>query len=423
MSVDEKYRPILEVLAKANGREGLDLGLLADEIRKELGADDTFGKFMELVKSLRDIIPNEKQRYNAAIKALSTTAGVSRDDILQSSEERLEELDSIEKEGMFALSGLRDELSAMDSRSKAVKSEVAKLREKISELEHEDEMLLSGMAALEHEVKRIDDSVRKVFRDAGDEIVGIKRKIEQFSAEEVNSEPEPALKKSGEIGPKNAREDFEIEPKVASAEKEAASDPLTPPDPIEGDKDDYENGCIETEEISEAPDMKKECRVCGELMHFLAEEEKWKCYNCGRAESRENATTAELVEEETGVVDTPLPEEKELSKECPMCGGRMNLHGDQGIWMCYSCGHEELGTGAARKTPKSEAVPEIPEDKSIPVARPAASHKSVHVATAPSGKRRSARKKTCPVCHKQMNMHEEERTWKCPSCDYQRREF
>ncbi|HEX9137931.1 MAG TPA: hypothetical protein VF905_13445, partial [Nitrospirota bacterium] len=68
-----------ELFATSTGGEELSdkIQRLRDEIKKIIGSEDTiFGKFRGLVESFRDIIPEERQRYNVAIKALSTTAKI-----------------------------------------------------------------------------------------------------------------------------------------------------------------------------------------------------------------------------------------------------------------------------------------------------------------------------------------------------------
>ena len=122
MGNDEKYNIYLDLLAKAKGKEGLDVVLLHYEIKKEIDSGDkTFGKFLELVASFQEIIPNEKQRYNAAIKALSAIWGLNRQNVLESTGNQLTELKNIEKVVLSALTGLNDEVRDMDSRSAEIR--------------------------------------------------------------------------------------------------------------------------------------------------------------------------------------------------------------------------------------------------------------------------------------------------------------
>src|SRR6266496_248153 len=82
-----------ELFVKSEGGEELSSKIhrLRDEIKKVIENEDTiFGKFRELVASFEEIIPEEKQRYNAAVKALSTTSKLSRQDIVKAVINQLE---------------------------------------------------------------------------------------------------------------------------------------------------------------------------------------------------------------------------------------------------------------------------------------------------------------------------------------------
>ncbi len=346
MDSAEKYGEIFNLLAKAKGEDGLDTIRLHDEIKKEIEAGKrTFGMFLEVVESLQDIIPKEKQRYNAAARALSKTTGESRQDLLESTDRQLEELKNVEEAVSSALYCLSDELKEMDSRLQKTKDELAKLREKVAELEKEEQEILDDIAAREGENKVVERTVRKVFRDIGAEIAGVRKKIEEFTCENVSPQP------------------------------------VTPPGPIESGKVEEEG--IETEEH-------------------------------------------------------PAPQETKWTKKCPFCGGQMNFHTSESIWKCYTCGNEEsekdaAGVNASAAVLKPAAIAEpvtVPESQvaeavatpeqmltavAEPPAAPSKSSSSVN--------RSSPRKKTCPVCHKQMTLYEDENTWKCPFCNYQRREF
>ncbi len=258
-----------DLLARAKEREGLDLVLLRDEIRKKIEAGDkTLEKFLELVESFREVLPKEKQRYNVAIRALYTTSRISRQGILESTDNQLEELRKREEEALSALTGFRDELNDMDSRLRETKSELAKLREKIADLEKEEQEILGVMAARERERKVVEEAVRKVFTDIAAEISGIKKKIEEFTGEKVSPQP------------------------------------IAPPDFIESDKHEKEEG--------------------------------------GAEEAGKIGETPAGAEEEVIIEATYGTQETEWLKKCPMCGGQINFLVNEAKWMCYSCGHEEV---------------------------------------------------------------------------------
>lgn len=393
MSIDEKYNVISDLLAKAK-EEGLDSARLHAEIRKGIQAGNkTFGTFLDLVESLQDIIPKEKQRYNAAIKALSKTSGLSRQNIIESTDSRLEELKKVEEAAFSALTGFSDELNAMATRSKTIRSELTELRKQIAALEKEEQEILGSIAGREKERKAVEQAVKNVFTDVEAEIAEIKEKIVQYAADVVSARPIP---------PPAASEIY------ASAPAE------------EG---------VETVESAPAEEGV-------ETVESAAAEEG--------IETMESAPAEESVK----TLEAPAPQETKWLKKCPLCGGQMNFHINESLWMCYTCGNEELETGAAagagnvNNASKAPSPPE-PEPAMEPSAvaspAPAAYYGTVPELTSAaefvppskptpgafetSGKRPSPRKKPCPVCRKQMNMDEKTNTWKCPSCNYQRREL
>lgn len=126
----------------------------------------------------------------------------------------------------------------------------------------------------------------------------------------------------------------------------------------------------------------------------------------------------------------------------------MNFHINESLWMCYTCGNEELEKGSAAGAGKVDSAPKAvfppepgpaTEPAAIAEPTPPAYYGTVPELTSAadfvppskptpgafetSGRRPSPLKKACPVCRKQMKMDEKTNTWKCPSCNYQRRDF
>ncbi|MDH4230756.1 MAG: hypothetical protein OEW04_01855 [Nitrospirota bacterium] len=346
MGTEEKYKGkgfLAELLAKAKESNKLDIDRLRDELRKEIEAEDKlFGKFRGLVESFQDIISEEKQRYNAAIKALSKTSGVSRQNVLEAADNQLEEIKMLEQGIMSTLPDFRKDLKAMESKSKDIKSEIARLREKIGQLQKEEQEILDGMAAGEREMIAVEEAVGKLFKDIGSEITGIRKKIEEFTAEKAPPQPITPLQ------------------------------PVTPPDVAESPKREEEKGGVEEE---------------GKIEWISA------------------------------------LEVTEAAKKCSMCGGHMDFHIQYGMWMCYACGHEETANDDAEGPSEPAAAAEpapVAEQKPTPVSsQPFA----VPSTASPSGKRQFSRKKPCPVCRKQMDWNDDDKTWRCLYCNYERRVF
>jgi ribosomal protein L37AE/L43A len=357
MSAEEKNRNEIlsriaaDLFVKSKGGEELSSKIrrLRGEIIKVIESEDTiFGKFRELVASFEEIIPEEKQRYNAAIKALSTTSKLSRQEIVKAVNNQLKELKILEKVLMPAHTGWRDELKVLETKSREMRDEIANLREKIGRLESEEEGILTAMAAREKEMGLVEKAVGELFTDIGEEITYIKNKVEEYTAER------------------------------------AVVQPIEPRDSI----------------ISDIPGEKKE----------------------GGQQSIE-------------IQGSSAPQDTEWEKKCPMCGGRMNFHSNDKMWMCYVCAYEEFEKdevqgkseekGERTSTPKptqaSEPIsdpsppPDVPLEPLFPDEFPKSKKGS-----SPSNDQPSTKTKACPVCRKKMHWYPKENAWRCPSCQYER---
>ena len=199
MGAEEKNRNeilsriVADLFAKSKGSEELssEIHRLRDEIKKVIESENTiFGKFRALVESFREIIPEENQRYNAAIKALSTTSNLSRQEIVKAVNNQLEELKILEKVLMPAVR--QDELKIMEAKAREMREEISKLREIIGRLESEEKEILNGMAAREKGMELISKAVGELFTDIAAEITYINKKVQEVTAESAASQPIPA---------------------------------------------------------------------------------------------------------------------------------------------------------------------------------------------------------------------------------------
>jgi ribosomal protein L37AE/L43A len=329
---------VADLFDKSKGGEELasKINRLREEIKKVIEGEGTiFGKFRELMESFREIIPEERQRYNAAIKALSTTAKLSKDEIVKAVNNQLEELKIVEKGLIPALPGWRDELKAMEARSQEMKGEIAKLREKIAQLESEEKGVLNSMSAREKEVELVEKAMRDLFTDIGAEITYIKKKVEEFTAETVVAPPIP-LKDSTKTA-------IPSEEKGGGEQKREISEPSAPPD----------------------TGLQKKCPMCGGRMDFYLNAGIWQCYSCAYELKKdevqgESEETSELTNEPE---PTPASEQiypsspnekqqpiKEASqynsqpstkkKTCPVCHKKMQWYEMDKAWRCPYCDYE-----------------------------------------------------------------------------------
>jgi hypothetical protein len=308
-------RIVADISDKSKGGEELATGIhrLRDEIKKTIENEDSiFGKFRGLLESLRDIIPDERQRYNAAIKALSTTSKLGRQEIVKAVNDQFEELRDLDKGLSPALAGWRGGLALMESKAKELRDETKKLREKIAQLESEEQGIRKGMAAREKEMALVEKAMKELFTGIGAEIINIRNKVEEFSDEASAAQPVPRKGSIKITIPFENKADDE-----KNTEIHGSSSPLD----IEAQKPWPENKADagqdgESQWSSEPLDIEVQ--------------EKW----------LENKADAGQTSESNW---SSAPLDTEGQKACPMCGGQMHFHASEDMWKCYSCAYAELG--------------------------------------------------------------------------------
>jgi DNA-directed RNA polymerase subunit M/transcription elongation factor TFIIS len=343
-----------DLFVKAKGGEELSAKIqrLRDEIKKVIESEDTiFGKIRELVASFEEIIPEEKQRYNAAIKALSTTSKLSRQEIVKAVNNQLEELKILEKGLMPAHGGWSDELKLMEAKSREMRDEISKLREKIGQLESEEKGLLNGMATREKERELVEKAMRELFSDIEAEITYIKEKVEEFTAETAAAQPIPHSD--------SIKSDIPSEEKEGGEQKSEIRESSAPQD----------------------TEWQKKCPMCGGRLNFHSKDEMWQCYSCGYEVIKKDEVQGKSVEksEHTNapkptpasetIFDPPptlavpladmssnenqepikgsiqglSPSNKQPStkkKTCPVCRKKMNWYQIEKTWRCPFCDYE-----------------------------------------------------------------------------------
>jgi ribosomal protein L37AE/L43A/uncharacterized protein YoxC len=355
MGIEEKNRNEIlsriaaDLFAQSKGGEELSTKIhhLRDEINKVTEREDTiFNKFRELLESLKEIIPEEKQRYNAAIKALSATSKLSRQEIVKAVNNQLEELKILEK-GLTPALPWRDELKVMEAKSRENRDEISKLREKMGRLESEEKEILNDMAARKKEMELVEKAVGELFADIGAEITFIKKRIEEFTAES------------------------------------AISQPIPPRDSIKSDSSSEEKGGGEQKsEIPEssAPqdtEWQKKCPMCGGRMNFQIPDDMWQCYSCAYEELKKDEDQGKIEDqsEQTNapkpapvsepIVDSSPPLTAPLAplfpddfpklnkgtspsynqpsgkkKACPVCHKKMDWYEKEKTWRCPFCDYQ-----------------------------------------------------------------------------------
>ncbi len=399
---------IEDLFAKAKKGEDIasTLHRLRDEVNNASENEGTvYATFLRLLDSFREIIPEEKLRYQAAVAALSTTAKLDEQKIVQAIGENLGEL----------------------------KANIAKLRETLGRLEKDEREISSAMIARE-----------KAAGAAGSE--GIKKTGQVIHAAPA-SRPVPAVQPppvvaaaSSDIFPDRIEKNI-IDQKIVAgpapqpvASNRSAAAPVDIfPDRIEKNINDKKVEVpAAAAALPGASPRTKKCSMCGGQMSFSAGDKMWMCIGCGYAESGmieiENRQIVGGVIKDglkSASLSAPPVQDSAWQHRCPMCGGQMNYHGNEKLWLCYSCAYEESHNGGTPAPGKS--IPSGAEEPFFPAQAPATlsgGTEPIRGSLAEHGRpkaRQSAKKKPCPSCRKKMTWHEEDRAWRCPFCEYERR--
>ena len=302
---------------------------LGDEIRKVMHSDETsFGKFHGLLASFKEVIPDETQRYQAALKALSTTSKLDTKEIMRSLKGQLNELKVVEKGLLPSLSGWSDGLKDMEARAQQLKDEIAEMRDKLTKLEKEQRTVQSGIDSREKDLKNAERTIKELFAGISAEIISVNRKIGELTGEPVEEEQaeEKASAKGKGSGKKKKGEEKSVEITIETA-------------PMD-------------------PKYQRKCPMCGGSFNLHELENLWQCYTCGHEEpaagvppsstgpASEPQPAAEPAEERpepfVGSLADMVNESREpvQKKRCPGCGKTMFYYPGEKAWRCNSCGYE-----------------------------------------------------------------------------------
>ncbi len=339
---------------------------LGDELRKVAHGDDTMsGKFLGLLESFRTIIPDEKQRYQAVLQALSTTSKLSRQEIVQAINSQLVELKIVENGLMPSQQSWRDALKGMESRALQLKGEMEQLRARLAQLEGEEKSVQAGIASQEKDLASAEKTVKELFATIGAEITLLSKKILDLTGEPPALPPTPPV----------------VQPTLPAAQPApSAPQPAARPEPVKGSAPEKKKD-EEKVELKVAPPpadtkFRRKCPMCGGPFNLLQLEQKWQCFTCAYEETADEI--AGEGEEEDEAQEAPEPLEL-----------------------------EEQSAGTA-----SSVV-----EQADPHKEPAGSQKR----SSAVGGQPGPKKKPCPLCKKKMVWHPAARAWRCPSCYYEKR--
>ncbi len=352
-----------------------EISRIRSAIKKVIDDNTILGKLAALVGSIQEVIPDEQQRYQVAIKALCATSKLSRPEIAASLRKQLEELKILEKHMVSVLPGGAEERQSRQARSQELRSEIARLREKIAQLEKEEQEVAGSMTRPGNESAVIEKAVREVFADLGAEITAVVRKLEMPSTESAAQRPVPVI----EIEAEAAVQKQPSVQKNSTPQRAPLTDSIYPdPAPAAALTQNRDNG-------------------------------------------KQRPTS-------------PQPPTSVLKKKCPMCNGQMNYYSAYGKWQCYACGFEYIKNEVPANNPvAAQAKTEEKRDTNalfaIPVTEPLFDHSKTVASPgyweAPKKNSIFSKKptmaKTCPSCGQRMHSFGSGKGWECSFCGYERR--
>lgn len=238
----------------------LESGRFLESIRAEIKkAGGELQKFLSLVESLREIIPDEAKRYAAAYKAIQESSGITKDEILGAAENQLSALKN--QKDIIA-----ESFTAPDTGNNPLASKLEETRTRISEfkgalkkLEEEEKEILASLAAEKERSRKAEKGLDSLIRSIEEEIVDIRDKVLCYLIQDSSLSIVPESEPLEDMGPEGEYTDAEPEADLIS--------------PMSG------------EPPADAKGAKvKPCPSCQNRMDWYEMDRKWKCFVCAHEE-------------------------------------------------------------------------------------------------------------------------------------------
>jgi predicted nucleic acid-binding Zn-ribbon protein len=232
----------------------LNVGQLLEKVRCEIEKDSgELKKFLDLVESFRDIVPEEDKRYHAAMKALTHDSGSGKEALLSAADRRLSELENQKKSFALSLAGRRAEMKVLLAKPDRLKDEISRLKEELRRLEEEENNVLTNFAAEEKALTTTEEKFSAMAEALEKEILEIRRRITRYLFE-------------GAAPPDGHLMQLDID----------ADDAVSP----SGEEADGFEGATFRLEAGEASGNTKPCPNCRNQMNWYDFDKKWKCFVC-----------------------------------------------------------------------------------------------------------------------------------------------
>jgi len=259
---------------------------LLNEIRGAIQAEGPeFTKFLNMVASFSDDIPEEYKRYRAAIKAIKQSSGIDQYDLLKAADRQLMKLTQTETMMSSSLEGKRADLKQFILRSREINDKLNILKKQVDELEKERTIISDRRATKEAEIAVVEDSYKSVAGKLGKEIGLVKEKIQKYLSEDYKGEPLMGALVDNE--PLAAH----IESFTANPMDDMAGAPAVETDfgasglgsPLDSQEDQVSSPMGGGERAASST-RQKVCPDCSGTMDWYAMMKMWKCYSCGHEE-------------------------------------------------------------------------------------------------------------------------------------------
>jgi DNA repair exonuclease SbcCD ATPase subunit len=253
---------------RPSSRLSLDSAKLQEELRDEIEREgEGLKKFLDLVASFTDIIPEEGKRYHAAMKALSHAADLTSQHVVEAANRQIAALKKQRDGFARSVADRRTELKALSRKSQDIKSQIANLQNRIRRMEEEERELMESVAAGERELESAEDAFANIVENLEYEIADTRKKVMAYLLNEVPEAEDTAIPEIP-VGSEQAV------PSIRGAEEPDRGDvtiKLTPP---------------ETQESGPGSDAKqKSCPVCNNRMEWYGVKKMWKCFVCAHEEA------------------------------------------------------------------------------------------------------------------------------------------
>jgi len=246
-----------------------------------------FTRFLEMVASFADDIPEEHKRYRASIKALKQSSDVDQYDVLKAADRQLKRLTQTESMMNSSLAEKRADLKQLISRASAINEKLVALSKQVDELEKERTIISERRATRESEINVAEESYKSVADKLAKQISQVKEKIQKYLSDDYQGEAvvealvvDEPLATQVDTYTSNPMSGFDDS--SGGGEAPVVDSPLDAQ--AAGVSSPMGNGGVNGAGKAPSSTRQKVCPACSGTMDWYAMMKMWKCYSCGHEE-------------------------------------------------------------------------------------------------------------------------------------------